>query len=212
VLQYQHGNAAKLSESEPSVCYARARFERRRRGSTSQGNRAAYERFSAPSSSRRSANLALTAGEPIDPSDARPYVGPGRKAARWKAITSFWRAPLQHGQGQPVLAIVALPARAGGDSRAAIASTMPARSKSARCSPPPSRCASWLRPRSRRRRNDVGGRIIIGDIRNEPLANDVGGEQTLNIGKAGQIAQKVAPSPGSAVSYVTSAHDVTCQG
>jgi hypothetical protein len=82
----------------------------------------------------------------------------------------------------------------------------------ARCSPPPSQTASWLRPRSRRRRNDVGGRIIIGDIRNEPLANDVGGEQTLNIGKAGQIAQKVAPSPGSAVSYVTSAHDVTCQG
>jgi hypothetical protein len=100
-----------------------------------------------------------------------------------------------------------------GDPRAAIAgrslaSTMLARSKSAR-SPPPSQTASWLRPRSRRRRNDVGGRIIIGNIRGEPLANDVGGEQTLNIGKAGQIAQKVAPSPGSAVSSVTSAHDVT---
>ncbi len=66
-----------------------------------------------------------------------------------------------------------------------------------------------LRPRSRRRRNDVGGRIIIGNIRGEPLANDVGGEQTLNIGKAGQIAQKVAPSPGSVVSSVTSAHHVT---
>jgi hypothetical protein len=77
------------------------------------------------------------------------------------------------------------------------------------CSPPPSQTDSWLRPRSRRRRNDVGGRIIIGNIRGEPLANDVGGEQTLNIGKAGQIAQKVAPSPGSAVSSVTSAHDVT---
>ena len=63
--------------------------------------------------------------------------------------------------------------------------------------------------RSRRRRNDVGGRIIIGNIRGEPFANDVGGEQTLNIGKAGQIEQKVAPSPGSAVSSVTSAHDVT---
>ena len=86
------------------------------------------------------------------------------------------------------------------------------RSKSARCSPPPSQTASWLRPRSRRRRNDVGGRIIIGNIRGEPLANDVGGEQTLNIGKAGQIAQKVAPSPGSAVSSVTSTHDVTHQG
>jgi hypothetical protein len=66
-----------------------------------------------------------------------------------------------------------------------------------------------LRPRSRRRRNDVSGRIIIGNIRGAPLANDVGREQTLNIGKAGQIAQNVAPSPGSAVSSVTSAHDVT---
>ena len=84
-----------------------------------------------------------------------------------------------------------------------------ARSKSARCLTPPSQTASWLRPRSRRRRNDVGGRIIIGNIRGEPLANDVGGEQTLNIGKAGQIAQKVAPSPGPAFSSVTSAHDVT---
>src|SRR5712692_511694 len=83
-----------------------------------------------------------------------------------------------------------------GDPRAAIAgrslaSTVLARSKSARCSPPPSQTASRLRPRSRRRPNDVGG------------------EQTLNIGKAGQIAQKVAPSPGSSVSSVTSAHDVT---
>lgn len=77
------------------------------------------------------------------------------------------------------------------------------------CSPAPSQTDSWLRPRSCRRRNDVGGRIIIGNIRGEPLANDVGGEQTLNIGKAGQIAQKVAPSPGSAFSSVTSAHDVT---
>jgi hypothetical protein len=66
-----------------------------------------------------------------------------------------------------------------------------------------------LRPRSRRRHNDVGGRIIIGNIRGAPLAIDVGREQTLNIGKAGQIAQNVAPSPGSAVSSVTSAHDVT---
>jgi hypothetical protein len=76
------------------------------------------------------------------------------------------------------------------------------------CSPPSSQTNSWLRPRNCRRRNDVGGRII-GNIRGEPLANDVGGEQTLNIGKAGQIAQKVAPSPGSAVSSVTSAHAVT---
>jgi hypothetical protein len=86
---------------------------------------------------------------------------------------------------------------------------MLARSKSARCLTPPSQTASWLRPSNCRRRNDVGGRIIIGNIRGQPLANDVGGEQTLNIGKAGQIAQKVAPSPGSAVSSVTSAHDVT---
>src|SRR6266481_728099 len=42
--------------------------------------------------------------------------------------------------------------------------------------------------------------------------NDVSGEQTLDIGKAGQVAQKIAPSPGSAVSSVTSAHDVTRQG
>jgi hypothetical protein len=83
---------------------------------------------------------------------------------------------------------------------------------SARCSPPPSQTASRLRPRSRRRRNDIGGRIIIANISGAPLANDVGGEQPLNIGKAGQIAQKVAPSPGSAVSFVTSAHDVTRQG
>jgi hypothetical protein len=77
------------------------------------------------------------------------------------------------------------------------------------CSPPSSQTDSWLRPRNCRRRDDVGGRIIIGNIRGEPLANDVGGEQTLNIGKAGQIAQRVAPSPGSAVSSVTSAHHVT---
>ena len=82
-------------------------------------------------------------------------------------------------------------------------------SKSARCSPSPSQTASWLRTRSRRRRNDVGGLIIIGNIRGAPLAIDVSGEQTLNIGKADQIAQNVAPSPGSAVSSVTSAHDVT---
>jgi hypothetical protein len=77
------------------------------------------------------------------------------------------------------------------------------------CSPPPSQIGSWLRPRNCRRHNDVGGRTIIGNIRGEPLAIDVGGEQTLNIGKAGQIAQKVVPSPGSAVSSVTSAHAVT---
>ncbi len=55
-----------------------------------------------------------------------------------------------------------------------------------RCLAPPSQTGSQLRPRNRRRHNDVGRRIIIGNIRREPLANDVGGEQTLNIGKAGQ--------------------------
>jgi hypothetical protein len=91
----------------------------------------------------------------------------------------------------------------------AATTSMSQRSKSARCSPPPSQTASWPRPRSRRRANDIDGYIIIGNFRGEPPANDVGGEQTLNIGKAGQIAQKVAPSPGSAISSVTSAHDVT---
>jgi hypothetical protein len=43
----------------------------------------------------------------------------------------------------------------------------------------------------------------------EPLATDIIGEQTLNIGKAGEIAQRISPSPGSAVSFVTSAHDDT---
>ncbi len=62
------------------------------------------------------------------------------------------------------------------------------------------------------RRNDVGGCIMIDNIRGGALANDVRGEQTLDIGKAGQVAQKIAPSPGSAVSSVTSAHDVTRQG
>jgi hypothetical protein len=71
---------------------------------------------------------------------------------------------------------------------------------------------SWQRPGSHRNHCAVGGRIIICNIRGEPLANDVGGEQALNIGKAGQIAQKVAPSPGSPISSVTSAHDVTRQG
>ena len=61
------------------------------------------------------------------------------------------------------------------------------------------------------RRNDVGGCIMIDNIRGGALANDVRGEQTLDIGKAGQVAQKIAPSPGSAVSSVTSAHDVTRQ-
>jgi hypothetical protein len=52
---------------------------------------------------------------------------------------------------------------------------------------------------------------IICRIKGMVLATAVIGEQTLNASKAGEIAQKVAPSPGSTVSSVTSAHDVTRQ-
>jgi hypothetical protein len=48
--------------------------------------------------------------------------------------------------------------------------------------------------------------MIIGDIRRELFASDMGGKQTLNIGQASQIAQKETASPGSAESFVTSAH------
>jgi hypothetical protein len=49
--------------------------------------------------------------------------------------------------------------------------------------------ASRLRPRRRRRRCLVGRRtIIIGHIREVPLASGVGGEQTLNVGKTDEIA------------------------
>ena len=58
-------------------------------------------------------------------------------------------------------------------------------------------------------RNDVGGRIRIDNIRIVSLANDGGGEQTFNGGKAGQVAQKVTSFPGSAISSVTSTHGVT---
>jgi hypothetical protein len=78
-----------------------------------------------------------------------------------------------------------------------------------RRSPPPSRTASSLRPRGRRRSNDVVRRIIINDMTGMPLATDIIGEQAPNIREAGEIAQKVAPSPGSAISFVTSAHHLT---
>src|SRR5882672_2477572 len=45
------------------------------------------------------------------------------------------------------------------------------------------------------RRNNVGGRIMIDNVRGGALANDIRGEQTLNIGKAGLVAPKIAPSP-----------------
>jgi hypothetical protein len=61
-------------------------------------------------------------------------------------------------------------------------------------------------------RNDVGGRVWIDNIRVEPPANNVGGEQTFNGGKACQVAQKVTSFPGSAISSVTSTHGVTRQG
>src|ERR1700751_2415834 len=91
------------------------------------------------------------------------------------------------------------------------AAALLARQRDQRCSPPPSQADSWLRPRSRRC-NDVCRRIIFSDIRAMPLATDVIGEQTLDIGKASEVAQKVAPSAGPAISSVTSAHDVTRLG
>jgi hypothetical protein len=50
---------------------------------------------------------------------------------------------------------------------------------------------------------------IIRRIKGVVLATEVIGEQPFNTGEAGKIAQEVAPSPGSTVSSVTSAHDVT---
>jgi hypothetical protein len=38
------------------------------------------------------------------------------------------------------------------------------------------------------RRNDVGGRLWIDNVRGEPLATDIVGEQAFNGGKAGQVA------------------------
>src|SRR5215471_3227485 len=77
------------------------------------------------------------------------------------------------------------------------------------CSPPLSQTVSRLRPRSGRRCG-VGG-LIIGDIKGMLLATDIG-KQTFDVGKAGEIAQRISPSPGSAASSVTSAHDVTRLG
>jgi hypothetical protein len=99
----------------------------------------------------------------------------------------------------------------GNFGRVLVATAAPWSSRCRPTSPPPTPTAYWLRPRSRRRCSHVSG-IIIGGIRGELLASDVGGEQTLNIGKAGEIAQRIPPSPGSAVSFVTSAHDDTRLG
>jgi hypothetical protein len=41
------------------------------------------------------------------------------------------------------------------------------------------------------------------------MGGGVMGEQTFNTGKAGEIAQKVAPSPGPTDSSIRSTHDVT---
>jgi hypothetical protein len=49
-------------------------------------------------------------------------------------------------------------------------------------------------------------------IKGVVLANGVIGEQAFNTGKAGEIAQIVAPSPGPTVSSVKSAHNVTRSG
>jgi hypothetical protein len=51
--------------------------------------------------------------------------------------------------------------------------------------------------------------MILADIRGVPLATDIAGEQTLDISKTGEIAQKVMPSPGSAISFVRSTHNDT---
>ena len=53
---------------------------------------------------------------------------------------------------------------------------------------------------------------MIGDIRAVPLATDIAGEQTLNIGKTDEIAESIMPSPGSEIPFVTSAHDDTRSG
>jgi hypothetical protein len=53
---------------------------------------------------------------------------------------------------------------------------------------------------------------MIGDIRAVPLATDMASEQTLNIGKTDEIAESIMPSPGSEISFVTSAHDDTRSG
>jgi hypothetical protein len=57
--------------------------------------------------------------------------------------------------------------------------------------------------------DDVGGRFWIDDVRRDPLADDVGGQQTFDGGKASQVAQKVPAFPGSTISSVTSTHGVT---
>jgi hypothetical protein len=62
---------------------------------------------------------------------------------------------------------------------------------------------SWRQP-SRRPRNDVSG-AVIGNSGGRPLDSCVGREQALNVGKPGEVAQHVVPSPGPEVSSVTSA-------
>lgn len=49
---------------------------------------------------------------------------------------------------------------------------------------------------------------LVRRIQRLVLAKGVTGEQAFNTGKAGEIAQKVAASPGPTVSSVKSAHDV----
>lgn len=65
------------------------------------------------------------------------------------------------------------------------------------------------RPKSRRRSNEVGWIIIVAGVSGGSLANDIVGKQTLDIGKACEIAQMISPFSGSAVSRNTSAHDDT---
>jgi hypothetical protein len=66
-------------------------------------------------------------------------------------------------------------------------------------------------PRSHRRHCTTGGLVIIG-IKGEPLATDIIGEQTFNVGKTDEIAQRIVAPPGSQISFVTSAHDGSRSG
>jgi hypothetical protein len=66
-------------------------------------------------------------------------------------------------------------------------------------------------PRSHRRHCITGGLVIIG-IKGEPLATNIIGEQTFNVGKTDEIAQRIVPPPGSQISFVTSAHDGSRSG
>jgi hypothetical protein len=66
-------------------------------------------------------------------------------------------------------------------------------------------------PRSHRR-HCITGRFVIIGIKGEPLATDIISEQTFNVGKTDEIAQRIVPPLGSEISFVTSAHDGSRSG